>query len=695
MLKKILCSIFFVFFYLLANLGGVYADIFEVIKIQGEVERASGPPKLLKLEAEDNVNPLALLAFGKLPEEFMSLALQLRSDNIDLLTADIMKIVQDNLTFKGPDQVEPLLAREDISEHPVEIISKPDAPPVDLSPRALRLYNYWYSTLDAEKFPLKKSKPIQIKEKNNNIDLDIPLTDYSVDTNEVADNVLRLRYEIVNDQQMSFTAKLPRQVGLHDDLGKPIGILRFSGQDIKGIWADELEMLVNMEFLLADAAFLPYSLDTGNVDPEMLAIERLLFTLEMEEAAASIWNGHFKTEGSNIRLVEGNNGGAVHIGSFQYHMEFNEHDIHAFSDLLPVFNHLMDESDWSGFSEALKNLMLTYGDAKVTITVKDMDAGQIEELEHLSFNLFTAKGDIKKTGIHPNQRHLSGEYQIRDLKVRSDEADVSISAFKIESGLAGLNLASVAQLVDNPFEFFTEFPNLLEGFHFGFSASGLQFQGRHEDTNLSGLAEVGMRMSVSGLNVSMQNLAFNYHHSGLKVKDEETLPKELTPINLTVGGQLSNIPTLELMGPALFGSEDVTPLLLALLSKHGSKLELDGPHIIFPTGGLQLKGIASVDGPELSEVDNMPVLQVDTVFDISGIDTLAKALAKVLDSEEDLQNLKAIVAFIKLAAEEKTAEDGTTIHHLKIKGNNQGEITANGKDLMPLLNLMHLMGIWK
>ena len=90
-----------------------------------------------------------------------------------------------------------------------------------------------------------------------------------------------------------------------------------------------------------------------------------------------------------------------------------------------------------------------------------------------------------------------------------------------------------------------------------------------------------------------------------------------------------------------------------------------------------------------SQADDMPVLQVDTVLDISGIDTLAEALAKVLDSEEDLQHLKAIVAFIKLAAEEKTAEDGSTIHHLKIKGNNQGEITANGKDLMPLLNLMN------
>lgn len=687
MLKKILCSIFFMFFYLLSNLGGVCADTFEVIKIQGKVERASGPPELLKLEAEDKVNPRALRAFGKLPEEFMSLALQLRSDGVDLLTADIMKIVQDNLTFQRPDQLETLSAGKDISEHRLEILSQPDAPPVDLSARALRLYNYWSNTLDAEKFPLKKSKPIQIKEKNNNIDLDIPLTDYSIDPNEVADNVLRLRYEIVNDQQMSFTAKLPRQVCLHDDLGKPIGILRFSGQEIKGIWADELEMLVNMEFLLADAAFLPYSLDTENVDPEMLAIERLTFTLEMEEAAASLWNGHFKTEGSNIRLVEGKNAQAFQIGSVQYHMEFKDHAFHAFSDLLPVFNQLMDEPDLSGFSEALKKLLLTYGDAQVSIIVKDMEAGRVEDLEHLSFKLFTAKGDVKKTGIHPNQRHLSNVYQIRDLKVRSDEADMSIGAFKVESGLAGLNLATVAHLVDNPFEFFSEFPNLLEGFHFGVSASGLQFQGRHEESNLSGLAEAGMRMSVSGLNASMQNLAFNYHHSGLT--DEETFPAELTPINAAFDCQLSNIPMLELMGPALFGSEDVTPVVLALLAQHGSELELDGPHLTFHTGGLQLKGIASVDGPGLSEADDMPVLQVDTVLDLSGIDTLAEALAKTMDSEEDLQHLKAIVAFIKLAAEEKTAEDGSTVHHLKIKGNNQGEFTANGKDLMPLLNLMN------
>ncbi|MDZ7762321.1 MAG: hypothetical protein U5L00_18970 [Desulfovermiculus sp.] len=72
----------------IASLAWASTEVFEVIEIEGPVERASGPPELLALENKDEITPRVLLAFGKLPEHYLSLALGLRGSGIDLLRAD-------------------------------------------------------------------------------------------------------------------------------------------------------------------------------------------------------------------------------------------------------------------------------------------------------------------------------------------------------------------------------------------------------------------------------------------------------------------------------------------------------------------------------------------------------------------------------------------------------------------------------
>ncbi len=554
----------------------------------------------------------------------------------------------------------------------------------DLSPRAQRLHDNWSSRLDGKGFPLQQKGPILLRETHDSIDLDITLADYHLDEDVLKDNVLRLRYEIINNEQMRYTAQLPRQVWLHDEQGMPVGLLRFADQDIKGIWYDKLEGPVDMEIFLTDVEFLPDSRNTDSDSQEMLAIEKILLAFQMEEGAQSLWNGRGKTEASNILVLGGDDAKALRIGSVHYDKEFRDHDFHAFPDLMPVLTGLADDSDWGGLSKIFENLLLSYGDAQFTLTGRDIAGKQIKDMEHLSLELFKAEGGIQKSGINRDQRNISGNYHIRDLRVWSEETDMSIGSFTIESGLAGLNMVNVSKLADNPLEFFAEFQNLLEGFHFGFSASGLQ--GRHEDIDLSGLADVAMSMSIFGLNSSIQDFAIKYQHSGLK--QVQTLPAELTPGNLAFGFQLSRIPVLELIGTAMVGGEDVKPMVLALFAQHGSNLVLDILDATFPAGGLRLDGTASVVKPGSSAAGDMPVLEMDAVFDIGGIEALAEAMSRHMDTEEDNRNLKAVVAFIKLAAEEKTADDGSVIHHLRIKSNNQGEITANGKDLTPLLDLI-------
>lgn len=555
----------------------------------------------------------------------------------------------------------------------------------DLSPRAQRLYNYWSSVMDGNEFPLQQTGPIKLKETHNNIDLDITLADYRQETDVLKDNVLRLRYEIINNEQMSFTAKLPWRVWLHDDQGMPQGLLRFADQDIDGIWSDELEGPVEMKLLLTGAEYLPYAVTSDSDSQIILGIEKIFLTFQMEQGAQSLWNGHGKTEAENIRLLEGENSETLRIGSAEYALEFNDHDLNAFSSLMPDLTGLADDSDWSGFSQVFENLLTAYGDAQFTVTLKDIAAEQIKDTDFLSLELFKAQGEINKSELDPNQRNFSVNYHVRELKVRSEETDMNIASFTIESGLAGLNMVNVSKLAENPLEFFAEFQNLVQGFHLGFSASGLQ--GRHEDMDLSDLADLAMSMSIFGLNTPVQDFAFKYQHSGLM--QTQGLPAELTPGNLAFGFQLSRVPVLALIGTALMGGEDVKPMVLALFAQHGSNLVLDILDVTFPQGSLRLDGIASVVQPGSSAAGDMPVVEMDAVFDVRGIEALAEAMSRNMDSEEDSRNLKAVVAFIKLAAEEKNAGDGSVVHHLRIRSNSQGEITANGKDLTPLLNLMN------
>jgi hypothetical protein len=539
--------------------------------------------------------------------------------------------------------------------------------------------------MDGKGFPLHQKGSIKLNETHDTIDLDITLADYRQEADVLKDNVLRLRYEIINDEQMSFTAKLPRQVWLHDEQGMPHGLLRFADQDINGIWSDELEGPVDMELLLEDADFMP---DAGNTDKDsqkILAIEKILLTFQMEQGAQSLWSGRGKTEAFNIRLLEGDNNNALRIGSAQYDLEFKDHDSNAFSGLIPALTGLADDSDWSGFSQVSENLLLAYGEAQFTVTVKDIAAEQFKDMEFLSLELLKAEGEISKSASDPNLRNFSGNYHVRELKVRSEETDMNIGSFTIESGLAGLNMVNVSKLADNPLEFFAEFQNLVQGFHFGFSASGLQ--GRHEDMDLSDLGDVDMSMSIFGLDMPVQDFAFKYQHSGLK--QTQAFPAELTPGNLALGFQFSRVPVLALIGTTLMGGEDVKPMVLALFAQHGSNLVLDILDMTFPAGSLRLDGIASVVEPGSSAAGDMPVVEMDSVFDVRGIEALAEAMSRHMDREEDIRNLKAVVAFIKLAAEEKNADDGSVVHHLRIRSNNQGEITANGKDLTPLLNLMN------
>lgn len=70
----------------------------EVVEVEGVVERATGPAELMKIDGDGRLTVRALRGFGLLPESYAKLALDLRGQGVDLLSA-------------GPDEIKVLIER--------------------------------------------------------------------------------------------------------------------------------------------------------------------------------------------------------------------------------------------------------------------------------------------------------------------------------------------------------------------------------------------------------------------------------------------------------------------------------------------------------------------------------------------------------------------------------------------------------
>lgn len=775
-MTRYLCILICVVALVMIHADNVHADSYEVVKIDGVVEYASGPPELLKLEKEGKINARALRAFDKLPEEYMSLALELRPAGINLLTADAeqleqyvqgveageidadsvkMKQLQSHLSergyltwepvqpgqelvagdlvraadgavltlrndFGGEGEVKPsgifVLSPDKLSfawsvpsdpsapsgteapgtsgttpevsvERPEQEKTSPIGPtPEGLSPLAAKLYEHWAAIFTAPGFPLQAAGPIMVVELLGGIDLDIPLVDYSLEEDDLSTNILQLRYESDLLGRMRYTMYLPKNVWLHDEYELPIGLLRFSRQDIKGVWLEELGGPTDLDVLLEQVVFLPDALTADGDEQAKVNVESIVVKSSMEENLSSLWNGEGFVQADNLRVIAPDNLEGFRIGSIRCQSSLQDHDYKVFIDMLPALLNVSDGLD-DDLSAKLQKLLLGYGEVEFILSVSDVAMGEVDELEHFRLDRFEAKGAMRKSGTHPNGRSFHGKYEFQNFKLRTDTTDMNVDSFSLEAGLTDLDIKKVLQITDtdlfstdNPFSAFDE---LLEGVHFDFSLTGLQ--GQHEDVVLSGPEDLALRVSVTGLSSPHPDMDIAYSHAGFKGSD--MIPAELTPETLALALRLSRIPILQLAVTGMLAGEEALPLLFGLFAEQDSRLELDELHLAVPGGDIRMAGAAFADASSPASDDDIPVLHVETTLDIRGIDALAQSLATLMDDAEDLKHLNAVVAFIKLAADERMGDDGSTIHHLKISGNSHGEITANGKDLMPLLLL--------
>ncbi len=761
MSKKIFI-LFFLAYICIAHYNELLAENFTVSEIHGNIKISFDPSELINLHIEGKINPRVLMAFGKLPDKFVSLATQLHSYDIDLLRADINQIEQyidearsgiidtdpdllmelklyivemdyiswselkkgdmisgnellwfdektwmmfqnpdggesrisssgifkletDNLAFAMPAEDE---AVTDDAKDVDTALKLPEAAVEDLSPRAASVYEYWVDIFETKGFPLEIVDGFLVEETSEKIELKALLADYTIDSKSEVNNVLKLHYKPINDELMDFKVQLPERIWLHDEQEMPIGLLVFSEQTITGTWSDELGYPVKSEGILTDLQFFPDALLEGKKSLKMLNVDNISFASNMVQKSESTWDSLGAFHASNIKLFEADDKKIQSIGFLKYDVKIDDHKIEALSSFVQDITHLVGHEDMGMFFKFLEEMFLE-GDARFTLTVGDLDVSELEDIERLNIGLFETKGGIFRSDDRLEERNVILEYDFRDLMLLSDEADVLIEGFSFEVGFSGIDVMKVDMLMnleqlvqDNPLVILDIFKEFLDGVNMGFSITGLQ--GSHDDLDFSGLNDLSLSLSISGLKQLIPSLVINYKHAGLGIMDE--VPAELTPENLSLGLKISRIPVMEIIG-SVMGAQASGPVMLELFSRYESQLEIELLDIGFPIGDVSLKGIASTKEQDTSEIEPFHILLLNSVLEIQNIDHLAEAFSKILDTPE-VESLKAMVAFIKLIAEEQVYDDGTIVHHLKIASDQQGEITANGKDIKPLINIL-------
>lgn len=80
----------------------------EVVEVDGVVERATGPTELMRIDAGGRISVRALRGFGLLPESYAELALNLRGQGVDLLSA-------------GPEEIRALVERAEAGTLTVDL----------------------------------------------------------------------------------------------------------------------------------------------------------------------------------------------------------------------------------------------------------------------------------------------------------------------------------------------------------------------------------------------------------------------------------------------------------------------------------------------------------------------------------------------------------------------------------------------
>lgn len=751
-------------FVMLACPGNIFARTYEILTTQGAAERSSGHPELQKLESEDKITPRALRAFGRLPQEFMTLALELRSLNVDLLNASHEQIaayiqqaeageleidparLQSLLAYMENRAYltwEPVLEGQEISEGDMirgeegasftlrdasggesvvelEGISRlgsehmaivrldtaepapqitPDAmddaptpavegPPGDISPRALKLYEFWHELTSSSDFPLKADGPLTIQESEDVIELALPLVAYALENEEPNESMLGLRYEVIDEQSLRFTLHLPAEVWLHDTYELPIGLARFTEQRCTGIWSDDLEGPTELEFQIKQVEFLPDALTAPEDTQNRMTVDDFQFSTAMKKSGNELWSSNGQLNLLNLQILEADNRAVLQLGSLNLTAVMTDYDFDTLVLLPLAMLERAEDLDVEEFSELFDELLQGTGNTHINVSLKDLFVPEVDDLQLLQLGNLEIQTDMTTTPDDESGRDFISRYKVGDFNLITGDGNMKITSLSLESALSGLNMHSLAQLAefdlfadDNPFK---AFQNLLEGLHFNFSVAGMQ--GKYEDIDLSGLDDLAFGLRLSGLNKPLTDLDLTYSHAGLR--DVEAIPSGLTPHKMALKLNLVRVPILEALVTGFFAGPEATRLVLELFADRDTRFELGELELASRISQIQLEGSALVGGPETSLTGDMPVLQVETLLNVKSLDDLVETLAALMEDEEDKKILNAIASFIKLAAEEEVGDSGVIRHKLRINGNNQGEITANGKDVMPIIQMI-------
>lgn len=674
--------------FLVASAGAGVGTVerFEVLEVQGAVERAAGPADLPGMAPEDRVS---VRAFGRIPDEVSALALE-RGGPVRV--AQVVMADADGMT-----SMEPVLSES-----------------------ALSLRDSLQALLALPESPLSMAGELEIDEQPDGrmrvvmpfLSVAVPLSpEPGADVAEIDLGTLVADLQPLGGDRWEMALQLPDRVHLRGPQGDLLARASFGTQTFNGVWAADLLSPLKLDSGLTDVVLeiepesplAESGADASKSDPHRpgrVLLKGVTLTLDFDEEQPGVVTGPLALvlDGLTLESVSGETHGG--LGRFALGIDYHGVDLAAlvaFRELGTSPESLMERDPGELLGEILAALGGLEGRMELTDLAVAAPPGEPGHLRvaHAAMGMgFMPSGDeTRKRDIWTSAEAQGWSFRDETFAFDIDAAGWHLRLDRI-SPMTLLQLGMTSMMTGELAEadIMASVQEILGGVEFGLALSGARGRMTAEflaDEPPYGLEHFEFGLAFSDLDTPTPGASLTYGHRGIEGFPMGILPfpEPFFPRKVMVDLSAARLPVglfadADRMQALKEGEGDPAAEALLAMLDHATRIDVNELVIDLPIGGLRFRGDVRAEG----EDETPPgILRADAELEIRNLDALVDLAVGLSGSDQERQQLVAMSTILKLAGEERLNADGEVVHYFLIQGNSLGELFVNGEDVAPLL----------
>ncbi|SEL41047.1 hypothetical protein SAMN05444515_11572 [Ectothiorhodospira marina] len=758
----------------LASTQEITQGRYQVLELEGDLEWASGPPELISMESREQVTVRALRAFGRLPEAYSRLALELRGQGVDLFSAGPAEVrdlltrarsgdlnvdpgmlegllalledrdyldwaplspgdtvtLTDQTPFRGQGEVvletesgerQRFATREDdrpgLQEAPADALVLPE--PVE------QWWAQWNQRLEALQGPLAFDAPPELvplgdgrfQTRLASVAVRVPWPREGYDDSWIPLDGVAVTVGPFEDERIPFQVSLPSEASVVTEEGERLARLDLSAPRLEGLWADDLGVMLETRFTMGPSAMtvgygpspdaeVDHPQDHGRrfdaESPRRIAVDGMDVMLDLQDSGAGLFSGPLAMEIKGLDMVSMTDQSMVTLGRLAFRVDYQGMDLAALATLsehTATPERLMEQDP----AELLADTLKAMGGFESAFELSELLISGPED--HQSFRL---SGGRAQTGFVPSandelHRDLWAGMSVKGWAFedgnRHERVQFKAGSAAMEGRLEGvspkalLHLGMQSMMTGEVEEdvVLGMAREILGGLALTMSlddARGVFMDGEGEILDSGDVKNFHLNLGLEELDGPAPSLHLDYAHGGVApfAAAMPSFPHELFPGGVALVVKADGLPSgfladADVVEGLRTGRLDPMGVLLEQLVNNASRLDIPELAIEFPEGQIRVSGQGRAQ-----QADETGPNRVSGEWDVSihHLDALAEPLLATA-SEDERQQINAMVVMLKMLAETPESDDPGSIHQYHIQADSLGQIWVNGNDLAPLL----------